>query len=275
MPTPKKTPKKRPTKTTKKPAATAPAVDSGEAAFLRLKPKLDRIAAERVAQPRAEVRAAASFVLSDSVARLKDRKLRDRFLSLPAAEFQHSALDDLSAAAEAALYTQAELAQAEAGTPGAMLPVELVSEATKLRADMLTVCEYHFRGNTKLSAQVEDIRSGQGYLDLAEDLKRLAGLYRAEKATLKQDLRFYRAADEAHALHLAKRITSELRIQGPQAAREMAWRAWALLVELYGEIERGAHFLLREEAATAFPPLHSVGRTAPRPQKKTPPAPTP
>lgn len=260
---------------TPKRAATAKptARDEGEAAFLRLRARLGKLAAERIVQPRAGVREAASFVLSDTLRRLRDAGLRARFAALPAAEFDHSALADLGPAAEAVLWTQTELATAEAGSAGARLSVALVTQATALRNQMLEVCAYHFREAPALHAQVEDIRSGHGYLDLAQDLQRLAALYRAQAALLKQDLRFYRAGDAAEALALATRITSELRPQGPQAARDAAWRAWTLLTDLYAEVARGAHFLLREAGQVAFPSLHAVSRSTPRRRGKTPPAP--
>lgn len=120
---------------------------------------------------------------------------------------------------------------------------------------MLDVCAYHFRDDAALRAQVDDIRSGQGYLDLAEDLHRLAGLYRGQAATLKQDLRFYREGDAKDALDLSGGITRELRSQGPQAAREVAWLTFAVLAALYAEVARAAHFLLREAGEAAFPSL--------------------
>ena len=107
----------------------------------------------------------------------------------------------------------------------------------------------------------------------AADLSRLAGLYRAQAATLKQDLRFYRAEDAKDALDFASRMTRELRSQGPQAAREVAWRSFALLVELYAEIARAARPLLREAGETAFPSLITASRAAPKPRGKTPPTP--
>jgi hypothetical protein len=268
---------KKPVKSNKQPAkparAAAPA-DPGEAAFARLKPRLAKLPADQVAQPRTDLRAAASFVLSNTVPKFKDRTLRARFATLPAAEFDHSALEDLSDAAQAVLWAQAQLAEALAGVPGTRLPLDLLHEASALRGRMLDICAYHFRGDAKLSAQTDDIRSGQGYLDLAEDLSRLAALYRAQRETLKQDLRFYRAADEGDALKLSQRIVAELRTTGPQAARESAWRSWALLNQLYEEVARGGRFLLRDDG-TAFPSLHTVGRSAPRSSKKSPNAPTP
>lgn len=71
---------------------------------------------EWVRQPRTDVRAAASFVPSDSVPRLRDRELRERFMSLPAAAVQnHSSLGNLCDAAEAVLWTQSALTQVDGG----------------------------------------------------------------------------------------------------------------------------------------------------------------
>lgn len=256
------------------------ATDPGAAAYQQLLPRLEKIAAERVTQPRTQPSAAASFVLSSIVPQLADKRLSARFATLPAAEFDHSALADLGPAAQAALWAQAQLAAADAGTPGGRLPVDLIDQATELRQLMLTVCEYHFRDDPRLGRQLSDIRSGSGYLDLAEDLQRLGALYRSERDTLKQDLRFYKAADAATALQLAQRITSELRFQTALDARQLAWRTWALLLELYEEVARGGRFLLREAGEAVFPPLHVAGRTPVRrsrpanaPTPDSPPAP--
>jgi len=263
---------KPPSPSAKKPGtgtATPPAIDPGEAAYQRLHPRIDSFAAERLGPPRADVRTAASFVLSDTVPRLKDPGLQARLATLPKSEFDHSAVADLEAAAMAALWAQAQLAEADAAQSTARLDVTLVQEATQLRGLMLDVCSYHFRDDGALLRQLEDIRSGQGYLDLAEDLRRLAGLYRSQHERLKHDLRFFHTEDADAALLLSQRIHSELRTTTPQAARLRTWQTWALLVELYSEVARGAHFLLREAGLTAFPLLHSTGRTTPR-RAKTP-----
>ena len=238
--------------------------DPGEAAYERLRSRLTAITPDRVVQPRTDVRAAATFVLSDIAGRFKDATLRARFASLPAAEFDHSAVEDLFPAAQAALWAQAQLAVDEAGDLPVRLPVELVDESTALRTRMLEVCTYHFKGDSKLRLQVEDIRSGSGYVDLAEDLRRLGTLYTIHAQTLKQDLRFYNATDAQDALNLSQRITTEMRTQPgrAQAARELGWRTWALLQELYEEVARGGRFLLRQDGDAAFPSLHAVGRAS-------------
>ncbi len=257
---------------------TAPAahIDPGHAAFEALRPALSALAADRVGPPRADVRVAASFVLSDTMPRLADPAFRSRLLSLPKAEFDHSALSDLPLAAQAVLWAQTQLAEAEAGPSSAKLPSELASEAAALRQNMLEVCTYHFRHDARLQAQIDDIRSGQGYLDLAEALRRLSALYRSEHKTLSADTRFYQKTDADKALQLAQRIVSELRPVRSDAAREQVWRCFALLLKLYEDVARAAHFLLRESADTAFPSLYTASRTAarrrgaPRPTDPTP-----
>lgn len=240
----------------------------------KLAARLDAVPKERVGAPRADVRVAASFVLSDTVGRLKDAELLKALRSLPARYFDAKAIEELQPAAQAALWAQQQLASDEAQLPGARLDVALVSLATGLKRRMLDVCEYHFRDEPRLAGEVEDIRGGTGYLDLAEDLGRLARLYRDNHKTLKQDLRFYRTGDAASALTLAGRITSELRKQAPEAARDQAWRTWAFLLERYEEIAAACRFLRRKEGGEAeFPSLHTVGRPERRSKKEPVPGP--
>lgn len=75
------------------------------------------------------------------------------------------------------------------------------------------------------------------------------------------------------ALDLSGRITRELKSQGPQAARDTAWRTFAVLAATYAEVARAGHFLLREAGPTAFPPLYAVSRSPPKRREKPPPAP--
>lgn len=275
----KPAPKKKPA--VKKPAPkksaakeSAAVADPGEVAAKKLQARLDAVPKERLGVPRADVRVAASFVLSDTVGRLKDAELLKGLRGLPARYFDAKAIEELEPAAQAALWTQQQLASDEAQLPGARLDVGLVNLATVLKRRMLDVCEYHFREDSRLSREVEDIRGGTGYLDLADDLARLARLYRDHHATLKQDLRFYRAGDAASAVTLSGRITSELRKQSPEAARDLAWRAWAFLLDRYEEVAAACRFLRRKEGGDeAFPSLHSIGRAERRSKKEPAPAP--
>lgn len=247
--------------------------DSGEAAYARLAPLLARLPRERIVQPRSDVRAAASFVLSDTAQRIADPQLRARFLSLPRAEFDHDSLDRVVPAARAVLWAQAQQAGEAAEQSGVRLDPALFAEATELRKAMLEVCEYHFRTDLRLGQQLADIRSGHGYLDLAEDLHRLAALYVAEAKTLRLDQRFYQAADAQAAQDLSQRIFSELHTHTPKDARERVWRAWALLLQTYEEVAHAGRFLLRDGGDAAFPSLHVASRSTGR--RRTAPAPMP
>lgn len=270
MPTPKTPPSKpRPSAA----AAAHRARDPGELALDRLRPRLDKVPPERMISPRTDVSAAASFVLSEIVPRLADPVLLARLKSLPAAEFDASAVADLGPAAQAALWAQGQLASAEAQESGVRLPLELIDDATALRARMLKLVDYHLADQPRLKAEIDDIRSGHGYLDLAEDLRRLAALYRSEHAALHADTRFYRLEDAESAGTFAQRIVSELRTQGAGQARDQAWRTWALVRELYEEVAGAARFLLRRQGGeAAFPSLHTVGRTQNRGRKPAAPA---
>ena len=253
--------------------AAAKAADPGEAALAKLGPRLEKIPQERLSAPRADVSAASSFVLSEIVPRLADPALLARLKSVPAAEFDASAIADLEPAAQAALWTQGRLASAEAQESGVRLPLTLIDEATSLRARMLKLADYHLGEKPQAKAELDDIRSGQGYLDLAEDLRRLAVLYRSSHETLRLDTRFYRQEDAETAGKLSQRIVSELRPQGPGQAREQAWRAWALLVERYEEVAAAGRFILRRQGGeTAFPSLYTASRAQRRNKKPDSPA---
>lgn len=262
-----------------KSAATTP--DSAEEALALLMPRLLEIEASAVSQPRNDVRAAASFVLSEIVPRVNEVGLNRRLQSfLPAAEFDFSAVADLKPAAQACLASQAQLASSTAQTATVRLPIELLDEATRVKQRMLKVCTYHFGEDTQLGAEVSAIRLGTGYLDLAQDLLRLGALYKQNAATLALDGRYYDGQDGARASALSARITSELR-QAPSAnsARDLAWRAYAFLAERYEEVASACRFLERKtDGEQRFPSLRvatSQGRKRPQTKDDAAPGPEP
>lgn len=284
MPSPANKPaaKKKPAA---KPATRAPrsrpaavAADSAEAALAALTPRLLRLAAETLDQPRIDVRAAASFVLSEVVPKVTAPALARRLQSLPAAEFDFSAVADLKPAALATLASQAELAATAAQASGVRLPADLHEEATLVKARMLKVCAHQFEDHPRLGAEVADIRAGVGYLDLAEDLLRLAVLYKTEAATVALDRRYYDAKDLGRARALAERITGELRHgQSGNAARDIAWRAYAFLEARYEEVASACRFLERKAGgAEQFPSLRTAtGQNRRRSRTKDSPEPPP
>lgn len=286
MPVKKAPPAKKPPVVVKPPAkppakpAGKPSADSrtvGEAALHALDKRLAALPPESLAPPRADVRQAASFVVSKVVPRLRDRGFLARLHSLPEREFDHSVIDDLAPAAHAALWAQTALDSAEAQLPGARLPVALIDDATSLRARMLRLATYHLEELPSEKAELDDIRTGTGYLDLANDLRRLAVLYRRHQAVLQTDRRYYQPGDEKAAHDLSTRIESELAGRTAAAARDTAYRTWALLLDLYEEFAAAARFLGRKDgSAPDFPTLYTVGRSSSHPSRKpAEPAPSP
>lgn len=277
-PAAKKKPAAKPATRASRSRPAAVAADSAEAALAALTPRLLRLAAETLDQPRIDVRAAASFVLSEVVPKVTAPALARRLQSLPAAEFDFSAVADLKPAALATLASQAELAATAAQASGVRLPADLHEEATLVKARMLKVCAHQFEDHPRLGAEVADIRAGVGYLDLAEDLLRLAVLYKTEAATVALDRRYYDAKDLGRARALAERITGELRHgQSGNAARDIAWRAYAFLEARYEEVASACRFLERKAGgAEQFPSLRTAtGQNRRRSRTKDSPEPPP
>ncbi|MDI3290206.1 hypothetical protein [Polyangium sp. 15x6] len=239
--------------------------DAAKAAFEKLLPLLDQIPRDSLQSPNTSVDAAAIVALG--VAReLTAPEARARFELLPKELFDIAALDDLEPAALAAWYAATSLLSANAQGTEAKLPVELSDDATRLKARMLKVGDYHFDPATPTGREIADIRIGTGYRDLAQDLARLARMYRTEKKHLENDKVHYNVEDAARADELSHRILEEL--SASRSAEQALWtervqRAWALLLGVYGEVTTTAAWLWRKEGgAASYPSLVTAGRAA-------------
>lgn len=249
--------------------------DPGEAALAGLASRLAALPPERVIAPRTDPRAAATFVLSTLAERLKDADLVKRLRTLPATELDPAMMTDLLPAAQAVLYTQTRLAVTEAQQPGPRLPTELIDQASALRDRMLRVVEYHLSDSVEHEKEIASIKAGHGYTDLAEDLNRLATLYRAEGKNLREDRRHYQSGDAVAAVQVSHRIQRELRpAEADPKVREQAWRAFAVLLELYEEVAAACRYILRKSHGEAlFPSLITAGKA--RRRSSADPAPSP
>src|SRR5262249_22824036 len=110
---------------TKSPAKTD---DGGRAAFDALLPRLSKLPQSVVQAPNTDVQAAATFALGISQ-KIKVKAMRERFLSLPSAEFDHAHLDTLEPAAKAALFAQLKWSSAEATATQKKIPLDLAQRA--------------------------------------------------------------------------------------------------------------------------------------------------
>jgi hypothetical protein len=245
---------------------------SAKAAFEAALPRAQVLPKEQLITPNTAVDAAAIAALG--VAReVNEPSLRERFESLPKAEFDVQHLDDLPIFARAAWYSWTELLSASAASTDAKLPLDLVEESTGLRADMIKVITYHFDPSSLVGRELADILLGSGYRDLANDLMRLSKLYGAQAAELADDKRHYRATDADRAEALALRILDELGAAKSVEQRhwtEMVARTWTLLLRVYKEVAATGNWLRRNEAGVEpFGSLVAAGRTSKAKPRKT------
>jgi hypothetical protein len=155
---------------------------------------------------------------------------------------------------------------------------QLASEGFALRAKMLKVIEYNLEDDPRVMSQVEAIRQGGGYLDLANDLVAVAGLYRSKSKVLSVDRRHHDAKDANIADRLASALLERL---GGKTKPVVDWadmqsRCWTLLQRSYEQVRRGCVFLTwGTEEEHLFPSLVTAARALPTPTPAPPPKPTP
>lgn len=305
MPTAKKSPaKKSPAK--KSPAKKSPAKptgpvadgfdeDSGAASLARVKPALLSLPRSQLVPIYFSVRLAATFALG-LAAWITEHKLRGDFEKLAAAGlFDLSLLDGLSDRARALYYIRHRLDEQSALASDAGLPTALSETATHLRRDMLRVLEFRLADDPEVSARLDFIRRGAGHQDLADDLLRLAGLYRQHQAALRDMPAPYAPKDGERAAELSSQILVTLglspalekssdgaRVSKSAASAEslsqLQIRAAMLLRAAYDEVAAAGRYLFRAdpEYAARFAPLASIARSrsgAPSPSPDKDPAP--
>lgn len=170
-----------------------------------------------------------------------------RFRSLPAAEFDASVIDALSARIEAAATAHTAYVRASSGETRGMLPADLVQSVIVVRTRMLSCVSHNLVDDEVALREIAAIRRGNGYGDLSSDLLGLAALYADHAAELRGD-RFYQAGDAAEATRLASEIQEGLgkaRRGGSRRAYEAWASAFSELVAAYEEIAAAGRWLDR------------------------------
>ena len=187
---------------------------------------------------------------------------RARLALLPAAIFAKGSVDDLEQAAQPAMHIELEAAREGVAATGVKVDLALVTAATELRERMLKTADYNLGDREAVAREIADIRSGTGYLDLANDCVRLAALFRAHKAELAADKRHYDADDAKNADALAVRIRAEYRAAANRGEvfADLRPRAFTELTRLFNEVRAAALFVFRDDPAVTdeFPPLRSA-----------------
>ncbi len=251
---------------------------AAEKAFETFKQRLLGLDPEKLATQSVDLEKVS--VLAGAIGRwIKEKEPRERFASLPKKHFDQAHVEELESVALAAWHAAIELRSANAGKSEAKLPVSLVMEATALRARMTALATYNFGDDPVDGPEIDDIKVGTGYTDLASDLVRLRKLFLKHLDEVKLDRKNYQPGDEVLAGRLAHAIVKELgeaKNQQQKIWSDLGARAWTLLVQVYDEVSAAGGWLWRKEGgAERFPSLYTAGRAAPsRPSKSKEAAPT-
>ncbi len=216
-----------------------------------------RDAIESASLPNLDLKNAARLGLSAAQIVLKP-EIRRRYELLSPKLFDHAILDRIEPAAWAVWFAETRREPAEARDSTVQVDVAIIAKALDMKTRMLKVCDYVLVDPKDL-AEVASIRSGQGYMDLASDLSRLATLYtKHSKVFADGGGVHYRASDLRDAKRTSAEILAELSAgETPpvQKAKADAALAFAVLQSAYDELRIWQAPLFRKDV---FPTLYAL-----------------
>jgi hypothetical protein len=236
----------------------------GKKALDALGPELDALAENALAPPRIDVEI-ATFAALGVAGFVGAREVWGRFARLPAEEIDAEDIDGLAPACFAMLYALAEARAAGALETDAKVSAAIIAEASEVEQRMQRVCEYHLADDPEIAPELDRLRPGAGYRDMANDLLGYARIYELRREVVKGDSKHYRAGDAARAREIAGVIIQGLSAAMTPRARTAYARyvgCWALLEQRYGEVRAAGLWLFRKDARREelFPSLFSAGR---------------
>jgi hypothetical protein len=241
---------------------------TAEAAFEKVRPRLDAIPASETEMVRIDLQAAAMQALRVAQM-LAEPDAQAQVAAIAALGLVDIALiDGLEDVAWATWFARHNALQANATLAEAALPPALVEQSTELRGRMRKALAYYLDGDVQAMAEIATVRAGGVYLDLANDLAAAAAMYRKHDRALKDDPKNYRSTDAHEAVRLSERI---LRMLGAVTTPEQTlWklycaRACKLLFSHYEEAIRvGRFFSHYDDPEGLFPSLYTATRAAPK-----------
>lgn len=255
-----------------KPTTYDPAL--GKAALAALAPRLDSLRPDELVSTRADIEKAALAALAASTF-ANEPALHARFHKQDdAGEFDLAKLDSLPELSFAVLFALGEWRTHRDAVSEAKIPATLVAEATTLESRMQDLCEYHFRDDPAVRAELDRLRPGGGYSDLADDLLGYARIYEEHLSVVAANPKHYRPTDIDDARRIAGELLAALSTSmSPKArkAHDTLARAFTLLHRAYEDVRAVGLYLLRNDPASAsnFPSLFTAARRAPRARKAT------
>jgi hypothetical protein len=158
----------------------------------------------------------------------------------------------------------------------AKVPAALVAEALALRSRLRALTEYWLSDDPVEGPELDDIRVGTGYEDLASDLVRYAAMILRHHALLATDRKHFRDEDTAEATRVARDLRAALAEGESQSAVAEELRlTFTGVRNLYGKTIAAAQFLFHgEPEASRFVSLAAELRSAAKPSKKPKTAPS-
>lgn len=235
----------------------------GKTALSNLATRISALEPHELVTSRVDVEAAALAALA-TYARATAPALRSRYQKqYEAGEFDLTHLDELENLAFAVLYAHSEAVALRATDSGAKLPAALVERAIEIEERMQALCEYHFRDDPEIAAELDRLRPGSGHRDLASDLNGYARIYELRRDVVAADRKHYRDTDMDDARAVAGVILNLLSSGATTKARsaqDTLSRAWTLLVRSYDEVRTVGLHLLRHnhDKHRFFPSLFSA-----------------
>jgi hypothetical protein len=247
-----------------------------ELAFNEVKPHLEKMHPDDFVKSRVDYPAVATLALSKLRTALTPKRL-ERLASLPEAEFDPGQLDRAVVHARALLYLAVRRDSALAIEKGALVPADVYAQGSTLKREMVRVLDYNL-DDDDARKEVADIASGTGYVDLAQDLRRLADLYVRFETQLAADKKRFRSADASRASTLADRIAPQE--GGGEAANwlKLCQAAWTHLEAAYRDVRETVTWLHRHDGGMPdLPALLAAmaGRNRVKADEENTPEPTP
>jgi hypothetical protein len=193
------------------------------------------------------------------------RALFERLAAASLFDLAH--LDHLDESATLALYASSRYKTLKNIRTLARLPAELDASSKALRDRMFSCAEHTLEDIPTAVRVLDEVRPGAGYLDRANDLVALAGLYQEYPKEVRLDGKKFREGDEAEALQAAEAIFRALGVEqksGGEDWRDLQHRAWVGLATRYREVRRWglALFADLDDLDERFPELVAASRSA-------------
>ncbi|MFO0554336.1 MAG: hypothetical protein U0271_38500 [Polyangiaceae bacterium] len=213
----------------------------------------------QIAQPNVDATFAA-FVGLQVSGLMRAPERAHLFTQLPPSIIGDASAEGLERLAWTVWFLDSRCQSMEATSTGAKVDPEVIQRGTVVRRRMTAVLRYNFLNDAKMQAELDDIGSGQGHLDMATDMTRLSAHYSVHKQRLAADKLHYDPNDEFAARSLANEIITNLRQYDNNPIVDLRNRALTLLTQMYATVKAAADFLFRNSPRelALFPTLRTA-----------------